>query len=77
MAQLTVRKLDAEIVCRLKMRAVEHNRAILEATLASRAVDFWEGAARLRSETSGRGATDSAELRRAGRARGPWPMRPR
>ncbi len=76
MAQLTVRKLDPEIVRRLKMRAAEHNRsaeaehrAILEAALAPGAADFWERAASLRSETAGRSATDSAELLRADRRR--------
>ncbi len=76
MAQLTVRKLDPEIVRRLKMRAAEHNRsaeaehrAILEAALAPGAADFWERAASLRSRTTSRSATDSVELLRADRRR--------
>ncbi len=76
MAQLTVRKLDPELVRRLKMRAAEHNRsaeaehrAILEAALAPGSPDFWEHAASLRTETAGRSATDSVELLRADRRR--------
>ncbi len=76
MAQLTVRKLDPEIVRRLKMRAAQNNRsaeaehrAILEAALAPGTADFWERAASLRSRTTGRSATDSVELLRADRRR--------
>lgn len=76
MAQLTVRKLDPEIVRRLKMRAAANNRsaeaehrAILEGALAPGAVDFWKSAERLRSETASRKATDSVELLRADRRR--------
>jgi plasmid stability protein len=76
MSQLTVRKLDPELVRRLKIRAAEHNRsaeaehrAILEAALRPGATDFWERAAGLRARTEGRIATDSVELLRADRGR--------
>ena len=76
MSQLTVRKLDPELVRRLKIRAAEHNRsaeaehrAILEAVLRPGAADFWERAAELRGQTAGRPATDSVELLRADRER--------
>lgn len=76
MSQLTVRKLDPELVRRLKIRAAEHNRsaeaehrAILEAALRPRATGFWERAATLRGETEGRRATDSVELLRTDRRR--------
>jgi plasmid stability protein len=56
MAQLTVRKVDPEIVRRLKLRAAQHgrsaeaeHRAILERLLGSGADDFWATAARLRA----------------------------
>jgi len=76
MSQLTVRKLDPELVRRLKIRAAEHNRsaeaehrAILEAALRPKAGEFWERAARLREQTAGRSTTDSVELLRADRER--------
>lgn len=76
MSQLTVRKLDPELVRRLKIRAAEHNRsaeaehrAILEAALRPGAKDFWERAANLRDQTRGRTATDSVELLRIDRRR--------
>lgn len=76
MSQLTVRKLDPELVRRLKIRAAEHNRsaeaehrAILEAALRPGASDFWERAASFRDQTRGRSATDSVELLRTDRRR--------
>ena len=48
MAQLTVRRIDPEIVRRLKLRAAQHgrsaeaeHRAILERVLGTGADDFW------------------------------------
>jgi antitoxin FitA len=65
MAQLTVRKVDPEIVRRLKLRAAQHgrsaeaeHRAILERLLGNAADDFWATAARLRGRTRGRQHTD-------------------
>lgn len=57
MAQMLVRKLDDEIVRRLKLRAAENGRsaeaelrAILEAQLGSTASpSFWDAAAQLRA----------------------------
>jgi len=76
MSQLTVRKLDPELVRRLKIRAAEHNRsaeaehrAILEAALRPEATDFWHRAATLRRGTGGRRSTDSVELLRTDRGR--------
>ena len=76
MAQLTVRKVDPEIVRRLKLRAAQHgrsaeaeHRAILERLFGSGADDFWARAAELRVRTRGRRHTDSAELIRADRDR--------
>ena len=76
MTQLTVRKLDSNLVQRLKIRAAHHNRsaeaehrAILEAALRAETSDFWQRAARLRAATRGRTATDGASLIRADRDR--------
>jgi len=76
MAQLTVRNVDAELLRRLKRRAVEHHRsaeaehrAILEMVLRPAPGDFWRLAAQLREETSGRKATDSTALIREARDR--------
>ena len=76
MAQLAVRKIDPEIVRRLKLRAAEHgrsaeaeHRAILERVLGTGADDFWAVAARLRDRTRGRQHTDSADLVREDRDR--------
>jgi antitoxin FitA len=75
-AQLTVRKVDPEIVRRLKLRAAQHgrsveaeHRAILERLPGNGADDIWAAAARLRARTRGRQHTDSAELIRADRDR--------
>jgi plasmid stability protein len=75
-AQLIVRRLDPEIVRRLRMRAVRHgrsaeaeHRAILEAVLRPDGSEFWERARALREETRGRGLADSAELIRRDRDR--------
>jgi plasmid stability protein len=76
MAQLTVRRIDPEIVRRLKLRAAQHgrsaeaeHRAILERVLGTGADDFWAKAACLRESTRGRKHTDSAELIREDRDR--------
>jgi plasmid stability protein len=76
MAQLVVRRLDGELVRRLKIRAARNNRsaeaehrAILEAALAPEAEDFWASASRLRRATAGRPGTDSATLIRQDRDR--------
>jgi plasmid stability protein len=76
MAQLTVRKVDPEIVRRLKLRAAQHgrsaeaeHRAILERLLGTGADDFWAKAEKLRARTRGRQHTDSADLIRADRDR--------
>jgi plasmid stability protein len=76
MAQLTVRKVDPEIVRRLKLRAAQHgrsaeaeHRAILERLLGTGADDFWTKAAELRARTRGRQHTDSSYLIRADRDR--------
>ena len=76
MAQLTVRKLDSDLVQRLKIRAAHKNRsaeaehrAILEAALRADESDFWERAARLRAATRGRSVTEGASLIRADRDR--------
>lgn len=77
MAQLTVRRLDSDLVYRLKLRAARSNRsaeaehrAILEAALQPKSTEFWNRAARLRDATRGRDATDSVELIRQDRDRG-------
>lgn len=76
MAQLTVRKLDDDLVRRLKIQAAQHNRsaeaehrAILEAALQPVAAEFWEKARQVREETRGQAATDSAEIVRQDRDR--------
>jgi plasmid stability protein len=76
MAQLTVRKLDSDLVQRLKIRAALSNRsaeaehrAILEAALRVDTFGFWERAAKLRAATRGRSATDGASLIREDRDR--------
>lgn len=76
MAQLTVRRLDEDLVHRLKIRAAENNRsaeaehrAILEESLRATQVDFWREATRLRERTSGRAHSDSTLLIRADRDR--------
>jgi antitoxin FitA len=60
MGQLTVRKVDDEIIRRLKIRAAEHGRSaeaehreILAQVLLPEAkgADFWELARKLREET--------------------------
>jgi plasmid stability protein len=60
MGQLTVRKVDDEIIRRLKIRAAEHGRSaeaehreILTQVLLpeAKAADFWELARKLREET--------------------------
>ncbi len=76
MAQLTVRRLDSDLVQRLKVQAARKNRsaeaehrAILEAALRADKLDFWERATKLRAATRGRSTTDSASLIRADRDR--------
>jgi antitoxin FitA len=57
MGQLTVRKVDDELIRRLKVRAARHGRsaeaeirAILEEVLRAEGEDFWAIADRLRAE---------------------------
>jgi plasmid stability protein len=70
MGQLTVRKVDDEIIRRLKIRAAEHGRSaeaehreILTQVLLpeARAADFWALAQKLREET-GPMPGDSADI---------------
>jgi plasmid stability protein len=70
MGQLTVRKVDDEIIRRLKIRAAEHGRSaeaehreILKQALLPEVAgeDFWELARRLREET-GPMPGDSADI---------------
>ncbi len=71
MAQLTVRKVDPEIVRRLKLRAAQHgrsaeaeHRAILERLFGSGADDFWATAARYaRAPAAGRMPTAPSLIR--------------
>lgn len=74
MAQLTVRRLDSDLVRRLKMRAARSNRsaeaehrASLEVALRADSGNFWERASALRAATRGRSETDGAALIRADR----------
>lgn len=74
MPQLTVRRVDADLVRRLRVRAAEHgvsgeeeHRRILEAALRPERASFWETAARLRAELAGRPHTPSEVLIREGR----------
>ena len=76
MAQLTVRKLESDLVRLLKGRAARNNRSaeaehriILETALRPQVLNFWERATRLRDATRGRSATDSATLIREDRDR--------
>jgi plasmid stability protein len=76
MGQLLVRNVDDELIRRLKERAAAHGRSaeaehrtILEQALRPGSEPFVERAARWRSLTAGREATDSAELIRADRDR--------
>ena len=76
MAQLTIRKVDADLVRRLKLRAARHGRSaeaevrtILETALRPGAEPFWERAASLRSATRGRGGTSTTDLLRRDRFR--------
>ena len=68
MGQLTVRKVDDEIIRRLKIRAAEHGRSaeaehreILKRALLPAAEDFWALADRLRKEGP-RMPGDSADI---------------
>lgn len=76
MGQLLVRRVDEDLIRRLKQRAAaagrsveaEH-RALLEAALRPGVADFAERARQLRARTRGGKTTDSAELIRADRDR--------
>jgi predicted nucleic acid-binding protein len=77
MAQLTVRKVDPEIVRRLKLRAAQHgrsaeaeHRAILERLLGTGADDFWAKAEKLRAHP-----WPAAHRQRRPDPRGPGPAR--
>ena len=74
MAQLLVRDVPENIATALNKRAAENgrsaedeHRAILEATLKPKGEDFWERAAKLREELSGRTFTPSEDLIREDR----------
>ncbi len=76
MGQITVRKLDDELIRRLKARAAANNRSaeaevrsILEGALGKPpgSGDFWERAARFRAGLQGRELGDSTDLVREGR----------
>lgn len=78
MGQITVRKLDDELIRRLKARAAANNRSaeaevrsIIEAAVgkpaAGNAEAAWEEMERLRKELEGRWTGDSTELIREGR----------
>jgi antitoxin FitA len=76
MAQLLVRKVDDDLVRRLKLpaaaagRSVEaEHRVILEEALRTRSGSFAERAAALRDRTDGRKTGDAAALIRADRDR--------
>ena len=76
MAELTVRKVDDELVRKLRMRAAKNgrsaeaeHRAILEKALTEGEIDFWAEAAKLRARLAGRPFGDSAELIREDRDR--------
>ena len=75
-AQLTVRKLDPDLVRRLKIRAAHRNRSaeaehriILETALRPDTASFWARAAELRDATRKRETSDSADLIRSDRDR--------
>lgn len=75
MAQMTVRKLDDDLMRRLKIRAAGNGRsaeaevrAILERDLRLGQSDFWERAAAFRAELKGRYFGDSTEIIREQRA---------
>ncbi|HEX6141292.1 MAG TPA: plasmid stabilization protein [Geminicoccaceae bacterium] len=76
MAQLLVRKVDDDLVQRLKLRAAaagrsveaEH-RLILEEALRAKGMSFAERATALRARTGGRKTGDAAALIRADRDR--------
>ena len=72
MPQLTIRKVDADLVRQLEARAMANgrsaeaeHRAILEAALRPGAADFWERAARLRESLAARDLGDSTDIVRA------------
>lgn len=76
MAQLLVRKLNDDLVARLKARAAEHgrsaeaeHRAILEEVLGSGSSDVWARMDAFREKTKGRMTTDSTDLIREERDR--------
>jgi plasmid stability protein len=83
MAQLTVRRLDVDLVRRLKIRAAQKNRsaeaehrAILESVLRPESAEFWRRAAESRAATQGRRATPSETLIRQDRDRDERARRP-
>lgn len=78
MAQLTVRKLDDDLVQRLKVRAAHHgcsaeaeHRLILENALRQDQTDFWESAAEFRDATRRPAASDGTAMIREARDRDP------
>lgn len=76
MGQLTIRKVDDEVIRRLKIRAAENGRsaeaevrALLEQTFRPGADDFWERAAEIRKRLEGKWKGDSTDLIREDRDR--------
>lgn len=74
MGQLTVRKLDDEVIRRLKIRAAENGRSaeaearlILTQALKPRDDAFWERAAEIRKRLEGKWKGDIVQLIRESR----------
>jgi plasmid stability protein len=74
MGQLTIRKVDDEVIRRLKIRAAENGRsaeaelrALIERTYRPGADDFWERAAEIRKRLEGKWKGDVTQLIRESR----------
>jgi plasmid stability protein len=74
MGQLTIRKVDDEVIRRLKIRAAENGRsaeaelrALIERTYRPEADDFWERAAEIRKRLEGKWKGDVTQLIRESR----------
>ncbi len=83
MAQLTVRKLDDDLVQRLKVQAARHgcsaeaeHRLILENALRQDQTDFWQSAAEFRDATRGPAVSDGTTMIREARDRDLWDYDP-
>ena len=71
MGDITIRKLDDDVIRGLAIRAAKHgvsreeeSRRILTETVRKSADDIWERLARHREETRGTDQTDSTEILR-------------